>query len=210
MGVRIKICGLTNAEDALAAARLGVDWLGFIFAPRSPRCVTVSQVEQIVAALSGDAVTVGVFVNTPAVDIDSVMAQCGLDIAQLHGEEEAGVSAALGPGRVWKAVSLRKHSDLEGALRYPAQAVLVDTMLPGRRGGTGRVGDWGLAGELARQRSVILAGGLRPENVAEAIRTVQPYGVDVGSGVEARPGKKDIGLLRAFVEEARAAVTGDR
>ena len=209
MAVRIKICGLTNEEDALAAARLGADWLGFIFAPRSPRCVTVSQVKRIVAALPHEAVKVGVFVDTPAAEVDSIMSQCGLDIAQLHGEEAPDVSAALGPERVWKAVSLRERADLEQALQYPAQAVLADTMLPGQRGGTGRVGDWRLAAELARQRAVVLAGGLRPGNVAESIRTVRPFGVDVGSGVEARPGKKDIGLLHAFVEEARAAVAGD-
>lgn len=205
MGIRIKICGLTNAEDALAAAGLGVDWLGFIFAPRSPRCVTVAQVKQIAAALPECVTKVGVFVNAPAAEVDSVMAQCGLQIAQLHGDEGTDVAASLGPERVWKAFSLRTRSDVQQALRYPAAAVLADTMLPGQRGGTGCVGDWALAGELARQCSVVLAGGLRPENVAEAIRVVRPCGVDVGSGVEVRPGKKDIGRLRAFVEEARAA-----
>ena len=208
MGVGIKICGLTNVEDARAATELGVDWVGFIFARQSPRFVEAAEVYRIVSRLPAGVAKVGVFVDTPAPEIGIIMQQCGLDIAQLHGDEDEAVASALGPERVWKAFAVRTRAELQGALAYPAEAVLVDTVLPGQRGGTGRVGNWELAAELARERRVLLAGGLRPGNVAEAIRTVRPYGVDVGSGVEARPGKKDMERLRAFVAAARAAAPG--
>lgn len=187
----VKICGITNLPDALAAAALGADFLGFIFAENSPRRVTRETARTIIAALPEKVRTVGVFVNSPMPAVAETLADCGLDIAQLHGDESAENARLLGVERVWKAFHLTGAADLAAAADFPAAAILADTMLPGQRGGTGIVGDWELARQLARRRNLVLAGGVKPGNIAEAARLVAPYAIDIGSGVEAAPGRKD-------------------
>jgi phosphoribosylanthranilate isomerase len=219
--VRIKICGLTNLDDALVAAEAGADLLGFIFYDKSPRNVDTRIVAAIVQALQDFSPatfhlslrTVGVFVNPSLEQVVRTMDYCGLDLAQLHGEETPELLAAL-PGRAFKA--LRPRDAAESANQAATFArfgpaggpdLLVDAYHPTLRGGAGQTGDWSLAASLAAQHHLLLAGGLTPDNVAQAIAQVQPWGVDVASGVEAVPGRKDYGRVRAFIAAAR---TGKR
>jgi len=187
----IKICGITNVADARRAVACGADFLGFILARKSPRFVTAAQVRGIVADLDCEVRKVGVFVDSPADEIAGTLDSCGLDIAQLCGNESAAVAARVGVERVWKAFHITGDTDIPAALAFPASAILADTMLPGQRGGTGMVCNWDLAARVAGKRRLVLAGGIKPENLAEAVRTVCPYAVDIGSGVEAEPGRKD-------------------
>ncbi len=215
--MKVKICGITNLEDARVAVAAGADFLGFIFYPRSPRYVTSELAGQIIAALRAEglaAVTVGVFVDAPLAEIERTMQMAGLDLAQLHGDEPAAQVQALS-GRAFKALRLRPGDEIEAdALSYLSVApdaawvpqLLVDAYHPGAYGGTGQTGDWRLAHVLARRcERLLLAGGLTPDNVAQAIAEVRPWGVDVSSGVEASPGRKDHGRVRAFIAAARAA-----
>lgn len=195
--VKVKICGLTNLEDALAAAECGADALGFIFAP-SPRQVTPEQVARIVAGLPPFVVKVGVFKDTELKTIQDTMSYCGLDLAQLHGSEPPEYCEALYP-RTIKAFRAVDSSFLVEMARYRASAYLLD----GPRPGSGQPPDWELARRAALQKRIILAGGLTPESVAQAISLVRPYGVDVSSGVESSPGRKDHKKLAAFIRAAK-------
>ena len=205
-GIKIKICGMTNAEDAEAAVKAGADALGFVFYRKSPRVVDAQLVKRIVAALPPFVLAVGVFVNEDPKVVRDLMDECGLALAQLHGEETASYCEALGRP-VLRAIRLGNHGDLLALAEYKGRAqvrgFLVDAFSEKEYGGTGRVADWALAAEAARASDVLLAGGLTPGNVAEAIRQVRPYGVDVSSGVEACPGRKDHEKLRAFIQAAR-------
>ncbi len=150
---------------------------------------------------------VGVFLDTPETEILRAVELCGFDIIQLHGEEPAALAECLGAERVWKMMHLRTPQDVERAAsteKYPAAAILADTVSGNHRGGTGKTCDWSLAAVLAKRRKVVLAGGLNPENVAEAVRQVRPWALDIGSGVEAAPGRKDEAKVRAFVKNAKA------
>jgi phosphoribosylanthranilate isomerase len=205
MAVDIKICGMTSAADARAAADLGADYLGFVFYPRSPRAVTPAQVRAIRAELPAEIRLVGVFVNLPRAAVLKALEICRLDIVQLHGDETAKDYGDL-PAPVWRAVRR------EGAVWTPApeawpaaQRLLVDAAAPEAYGGTGRTADWRAAAVLARARPCMLAGGLTPANVAAAIRAVRPAGVDVASGVEAQPGRKDRRKMAAFIAAVRKA-----
>ncbi len=210
--MRVKICGLTTLEDTLAAADAGADMLGFNFYPASPRYITPGSCAAIVSRLRdrGFAVAaVGVFVNEDNELIRAVADDCGLDLLQLHGDEPPEALHALG-SRAFKA--LRPASAAEAATllarygdRAAAPAVLLDGYRPGLYGGSGATGDWSLAAEVARQRPILLAGGLTPDNVAAAVRQVLPWGVDVASGVEDRPGRKDHAKVAAFIAAARGA-----
>jgi phosphoribosylanthranilate isomerase len=208
--MKVKICGLKTLEEALAAVGAGADLLGFNFHPPSPRYIAPPDCTRLVAALRAggcQAILVGVFVNRPAAEIAEVLDGCGLDLAQLSGDEPPETLAELG-GRAFKALRPASPSALEESLlRYaprPAPpAWLVDAFRPGEFGGTGQAADWDLARSLARGTTVLLAGGLRPENVAEAVRSVRPWGVDVASGVESAPGRKDAARMQAFVQAAR-------
>jgi phosphoribosylanthranilate isomerase len=227
MDVKVKVCGITNRPDAQEAVEAGADLLGFIFFPKSPRWVTPEQVRDILGVIrQANVLRVGVFVNESAQHIAQVLDFCGLDLAQLHGEEPPAVLGLGGGkthmprsplrGRAYKAV---RPSSLEEALvlaqRYalPPQrqgqdllpAFLLDAYHPELRGGTGRTGDWQLAVSLAIQHPLLLAGGLAPANIAQAVRIVRPWGVDVASGVEKAPGQKDHAALRAFITAAKAA-----
>ena len=196
---RVKICGLTNLADACAAVAAGADALGFVLA-ESPRRVSPDQVRAMVRRLPPLVATVGVFVDMPAREVARLKAWCGLDWAQLHGQEGGEEVEALGP-RVIKVLSVGQKPPNSQA--YAGACLLLDTAVPGRAGGTGQYFDWSLAVDLARQRPVILAGGLNPENVAQAIAIVKPFAVDVSSGVESEPGRKDHANIRSFVARVK-------
>lgn len=201
--MRIKICGLTREEDVLAAVAAGADALGFNFWEGSPRRVTPAQAARLVALVPPFVATVGVFVNADPADVRRLTAELGLTAVQLHGDESAASCAACGP-RVIKAARVRSREDLEALATFRAWAFLLDGFTP-RFGGGGQPFDWSLVREASLARPIILAGGLTPANVGLAIRTARPHGVDVASGVEARPGVKDPQLLEAFVRAAHAA-----
>lgn len=199
--VRVKICGITSIEDALAAVSFGADALGFIFAP-SPRRVTMEEVRAIVRRLPPLVTKVGVFVNESVDRVEEIQDLCGLDMVQLHGDETEEEVTRLGNG-VIKAVRVR------GAVpprddAFSSATLLLDTYSPEAEGGTGRAFDWLLAAGPARRRPIILAGGLTPENVAEAVEMVRPHAVDVASGVECEPGRKDHEKLARFIRRAKA------
>jgi phosphoribosylanthranilate isomerase len=212
----VKICGITNLVDALAAVEAGADLLGFILYPKSPRYVRPGAVGEMVAALRLHGWMprlVGVFVDEPADFVRATLDLTGLDLAQLHGDEEPAAFASLA-GRVFKAL---RPVSLDAALAAAAAwaplasadgpQVLIDAYDPHAYGGTGQRADWTLAAQVAQRfPRTLLAGGLTPENVAEAVQTVQPWGVDVASGVEAAPGRKDHDKVRAFVRAAKAAI----
>lgn len=210
----VKICGLTSLEDARAALDAGADLLGFTFYPPSPRYITPERCAEIVQALRTDALRftphaprlIGLFVNAPTDDVAAVLERCGLDLAQLHGDEGPDVLRALG-GKAYKAFRGNGQAHAAFAEVGPgAPAFLVDAVVAGKFGGTGKTGDWEGAAALARDYPLLLAGGLTPDNVADAIARVRPWGVDVASGVEATPGKKDHAKVKAFVENAKKSI----
>lgn len=204
-GAKVKVCGITRREDALLAADLGASAVGFVFWPHSPRYVEPEAAAEIARALPADVAPVGVFVDAPLDDVRRIAARVGLAAVQLHGDEPATLCDGL-PYRVLKAVPVAGAATCAAAERVPRRiTVLLDARDPVRRGGTGRTVDWGVAAEVAAGRRIFLAGGLDPGNVGEALRTVRPYGVDVSSGVETRPGRKDAGRLRVFFEEVARA-----
>ncbi|WP_456431216.1 phosphoribosylanthranilate isomerase [Thermosulfuriphilus sp.] len=191
--VRVKICGLTRLTDALAAVAAGAHALGFVFYRRSPRYIEPHLAKEIVASLPPLVTTVGVFVDEPPEMIKKIMEEVGLDLVQLHGQEPPSVCEILFP-RVIKAFRISGPQDLAriDLYRNVVRAILLDSYRPGVPGGTGESFDWQWAiSAKALGLPVILAGGLRPENILEAIKVVEPYGVDVSSGVEISPGEKD-------------------
>lgn len=204
--VRVKICGITNLEDALLAVEAGADALGFVFAP-SPRRVTPQEAGRICRELPPFVVRVGVFVDAPLEEVRAVAESCGLDAVQLHGSEPPEYCRKVGR-RVIKALRVRESLDTASLAAYPVQAFLLDSYDAARPGGTGRSFDWGLVRDLRFPRPFILAGGLTPANVARAVALLRPYGVDVSSGVEreGQPGKKDPQKVKLFIAEAKKAV----
>ncbi len=203
--IRIKICGITNTEDALAAAEYGADALGFVFYEKSPRCVTPERAREIIGHLPPFVTTVGVFVNETPERIREIMAVSGVQIPQLHGDEPPEACRQL--LRPVKAIRVSDVTDLRQLERYRVSAFLLDTYSAAEFGGTGQVFNWEIAAEAKRFGRIILAGGLTPENIEQAVRQVRPYGVDVSSGVEAERGKKDLKRLREFIERARASLS---
>jgi phosphoribosylanthranilate isomerase len=203
----VKICGITCAADAAAAVEAGADAVGFVFWKRSPRAVDAETARAIAAGLPPSVVRVGVFADSLPEEVSRIAEEAGLDVLQLHGSEPPDSLLVL-PRRCWKAVGVGRDFVAADALRYEGKAagILLDTRGEGAPGGTGRTFDWSLAREVRKRASfLLLAGGLDPENVAAAIRAVGPDGVDVSSGVESSPGRKDKGRLRAFIEAARKA-----
>jgi phosphoribosylanthranilate isomerase len=199
----VKICGVTSAEDAQLAAELGASAIGFVFWAQSPRYIEPIAARAIVAKLPPFITAVGVFVNQPVDMVLAIARLARLGAVQLHGDEPADEYATL-PVRVIKAMPLRNTDDREAARAVPSSAtLLLDAHDPVRRGGTGRVIDWAIASSVSRQRPVILSGGLSAGNVADAIATVNPYGIDVSSGVEMSPGRKDPAKLRALFAALR-------
>lgn len=220
MSVRVKICGITNLEDALVAVESGADYLGFIFYPPSKRAIEAGAAKEITEALRKLPVCpllVGVFVNETAAEMAQVMDECRLDLAQLSGEEVPFLVAdSQSPlfGRAYKGIRPASFTEAEVEAEWYAvpdrpehlPGLLVDTYHPTLRGGTGETGDWVLSAKLAQQYAgLMLAGGLSAGNVAEAVTQVRPFAVDVASGVEAEPGKKNHTLVRSFIEEAKNA-----
>ncbi|WP_455377620.1 phosphoribosylanthranilate isomerase [Petrachloros mirabilis] len=204
--IRVKICGITNLEDAAVSVEAGADALGFIFSRNSPRYVEPILAKQIIATLPPLVVPVGVFVDEDLSIVRSIMDSCGLALAQLHGDEPAVYCQELARP-VMKALRLKDRTSFLALAEYQGRAgvrgFVVDAYSETAYGGTGKVANWPLAAEAARAAVVLLAGGLTPDNVPDAINTVKPYGVDVSSGVEISPGKKDHGKIRAFLEAVR-------
>lgn len=206
---KIKICGIKTLTDALAAIQAGADYLGFNFYPKSLRFVEKSACAEIVSVLQREhpqIKLVGVFVNASAEEIQATMEACGLSLAQLHGDESVEILKRL-DGKAFKAFRGIPESVDEFARNQPP-AFLLDASVKGVYGGSGVTTDWDKAAELANKYPFFLAGGLTPENVAEAIRRVKPWGVDVASGVESAPGKKDAKKMARFVREVKRVEIG--
>ena len=203
--MKVKICGITNYDDAVAATEMGADLLGFNFYPKSPRFVEVGMCHNIMSVVrqDGRAKSVGVFVNASVGEILTTMDTLGLNLAQLHGDETPEMLTAL-DGKGFKAFRGIPES-VDGFARSESPAFLVDALVKGLYGGSGVTADWNGAAELAKKYPLLLAGGLTPENVAEAVRRVKPWGVDVASGVESAPGEKDPSKMKAFVSAVRSA-----
>ena len=205
MRTRVKICGITREQDAIAAIECGADALGFVFYRPSPRCVGIEQAAAIVRRLPPFVTTVALFVNADAGLIAQVVDEVGVDLIQFHGQESPAYCAQH--GRPWiRAVAMAPGTDL-AALQVQfgdGRGLLLDAYRPGVPGGTGETFDWDRI-PAALARSIVLAGGLTPENVGEAVRRVRPYAVDVSGGVEAEKGIKDPARIRAFIEEVRRA-----
>jgi len=199
---KVKICGLMNLEDAMIAAESGADALGFVLYSKSPRCIKPKAVKEIVRQLPPYLTTVGVFANANVDEIVDVMDECGLDLAQLQGDELPSLCERLGSKAI-KAIRVKDLNSLTSMKSYSVRAFVLDTYRPENFGGTGKQFDWDLAVEAKQYGRVILAGGLNPENVREAIQKVRPYGVDVSSGVECRIGKKDPEKVRQFTRMAK-------
>ena len=196
---KIKICGITNIEDAQVAANYGADALGFIFYNQSKRYVEPQVAKAIIAQVPPFIKTVGVFVNQSLEEIIKIRQEAGIDVAQLHGDENVEFCRSI-PFRSIKVIRVKGKSDLNEVAQYPDQAILFDTYSDEEYGGTGRSFDWEILKGLSLPNKIILSGGLTPDNVLEAVKIVRPYAVDVSSGVEDRPGKKDYMKIKRFIE----------
>jgi len=205
MSAKVKICGITNLPDARAAADAGADVLGFVFYERSSRFVSLESAAEIIRELPPFMIKAGVFVNAPEDFVLRAVRDCGLNLLQFHGDETPDYCLQFGLMSM-KAFRVRDASSLEAVRSYPTDAWLLDAYNPDKLGGTGEAFNWDLAREAQTWgRPIFLAGGLNPENAAEAIRRARPYALDVSSGVEASPGRKDHVKVRAFIEAARGA-----
>lgn len=199
--MRVKICGITNLRDALSAVELGADALGFVFA-QSPRQISIKEVERIIKRLPPLVTTVGVFVNEmPGVVMKTVI-RCRLGALQFHGEESPAYLSDFFPEKIIKAFGIKDKGSLGRLPQYKTvSAYLLDTYQPGKKGGSGKTFNWDLAVEAKKyKKPIILSGGLTPQNVREAILKVKPYAVDVSSGVEREPGKKDYWKMKEFIK----------
>ena len=208
--IRVKICGVTTVEDAEFALEAGADALGLNFVPGTPRCLEVAQAREIGDALPAFGTRVGIFVNEPPEHVMEVARFVGLDAAQLHGDESPEdcrwlIERGL---RVIRALRVKGPETIAQIDVFPDCAILLDAYVKGALGGTGETFDWELARRAADARPIILSGGLKPENVGEAVSSVQPYGVDSSSGVEgAVLGRKDPERVLGFIQNARAAIS---
>jgi len=204
MPVKVKICGITNQPDGMAAAEAGADALGFVFYDQSPRRISIEAAAGLIRQLPPFVMKVGVFVNAPADLVVRAIRECGLNLLQFHGEESPEYCLQFGLMSM-KAFRIRDAASLQALLGYHTDAWLLDAYVPDNPGGTGETFNWDLALEAqAWGRPIFLAGGLTPANVAEAVRRARPYGVDVSSGVEAARGRKDHAKVRAFIQAAKA------
>ena len=201
--VKVKICGMTNLKDIKVAVDGGVDAVGFIFYKKSPRSVTMQAVREIVLELPPFVDSVGVFVNETAEQINKIADHCKLDRVQLHGDESPAFCKKI-RRRVIKAIRVKDMQSLKKLSEYPVSSFLLDTFSQDHYGGTGKVFDWNLAYPAKKYGPIILAGGLTPINVRQAIQRIQPYGVDVCSGVESQPGIKDHKKMQAFLKNVKA------
>jgi phosphoribosylanthranilate isomerase len=205
METRVKICGITNLADAQAAVAAGADVLGLNFYEGSPRRVSMKTAAEIANQLPPFVMRAGVFVNADEDLVTRAIGECGLSLLQFHGDEPPEFCVQFGLMSM-KALRIRDAESLKELPRFQTDAYLLDAFSPEARGGTGEKFNWELAVEAQKfGKPVFLAGGLTPENVAEAVRKVRPFGVDVASGVESSPGKKDHAKIRAFIAAVRAA-----
>ena len=202
---QVKICGITNEEDALCAAKLGAAALGFIFYPPSPRNIVPENARKIVSAIPAEVVRVGVFVNESAAEVKRIVDYCGLDMIQLHGDETPEYCRQFPSSELIKAVELINDDDINYALSYDVAAILVDSRHAGLYGGTGKKANWELACRIRNKKPLILSGGLNEENIVEAMREVSPAALDINSGVESEPGKKDHAKLKLIFNIIRQA-----
>ena len=206
MSVTVKICGITSEADALAAAEAGVDAIGLMFYEGSPRHVTLEQAKAISAALPPHVMRVGVFVNAEEAFVHQALTECMLNILQFHGDETPEECSRY-PVMTLKAFRVQGEETLAQLEAYPSAGYLLDAYAKDALGGTGATFNWDLAVRAQEfGKPIFLAGGLTPENVAEAVRKVQPFGVDVSSGVEIEPGRKDAQQMRTFVAAAKGAL----
>jgi phosphoribosylanthranilate isomerase len=203
----VKICGITNKEDSLCASHCGAAALGFIFYPPSPRYIKPEDAQKIISVLPNEVVKVGVFVNVNPEEIKRVMEYCALDMIQLHGDESSEFCRQFPASMVIKAVELKNEDDLKHALGYDVAAILVDSRHAGLYGGTGKKSKWELAFAIKNKKPLILSGGLNEENIAEAMQAVAPAALDVNSGVESSPGKKNHKKLNKIFDIIRASDT---
>jgi phosphoribosylanthranilate isomerase len=210
---KVKICGITNLQDAIHAADCGADALGFIYYNKSPRCVTPEKAGEIIVKLPPGITKVGVFVNHDAKEIRKIVEFCGLDMVQLHGDESPQYCLQFSASVLIKALSPRVAHDLVNLRDYPVKAILVDAYAPGLYGGTGEKANWELAVKVKETHTLILSGGLNVNNIRQAIEAVSPRAVDINSGVEAAPGKKDpkmVGRIIALVRQTGSGRKDDR
>jgi phosphoribosylanthranilate isomerase len=197
--VKLKVCGITNYDDACAAIDAGAEFLGFNFYAPSPRYIAPEAAREIIERLPPEIIHVGVFVNEARPElVHQKMMLSGVSVAQLHGDEDEMFCRIVGASRIIKALRIGKQFDLETLTGYPASAFLIDAFDTKQYGGTGKTSNWDIARDIAQVANVFLAGGLTPENIGEAIQQVQPYAVDVNSGVESYPGRKDKEKLQAL------------
>jgi len=202
----IKICGITNLEDARVAVECGADALGFNFYERSPRYIEAAAARQIIAQLPDSVLTVGVFVNETTEAVEAIANEADVQALQLHGDESPEYCMAFGGWFVIKALAVNDNFDVQRIKGYDVGAILLDASHPSLRGGTGKVADWSVAQRANEMgKRIVLAGGLGPENIQDAIATARPYGVDACSGLEVSPGKKDHERLKSFLEAIRAS-----
>ena len=204
---KIKICGITNLDDALAAADLGVDFLGFVFSEKSPRQIKIKDAIAIIKSLPSSVSTVGLFVDQEELAVKMIFDKCRLDYFQFHGGESPDYCKRVKEkGKVIKAFRIKEERSIEDLANYDVEMYLLDAYNEDKFGGTGAVFNWDLAVKAKKyDRPIIIAGGLNPENVARALQKVRPYGVDVSSGVEKSPGKKDAQLMKKFIQQVRSA-----
>ena len=203
---RIKICGITNLDDGLEAIAAGVDALGFVFVPNTPRYITPSQAKLVIKQLPPFITNVGLFVDSEIDEIEDIVNHCKLDAVQLHGNESPEMCSQISlQTKVIKSFHVKKELQVlrNEIANYRVAAYLLDTFIKGKAGGTGQTFDWRIAEGLSQR--IILAGGLTPDNIGTAIAQLQPYGVDVSSGVEKSPGKKDTNKIHSFVRQVRKA-----
>jgi phosphoribosylanthranilate isomerase len=201
--VKVKICGITNISDANIAVECGADALGFIFCTKSQRYVVPERAKEIIEKLPRDIIRVGVFVNHEIQEVKEIAKFCGLNLIQLHGDESPDYCDQFPISSLIKAVSCQAEEDIQKLRNYPVRAILVDTCEPGCYGGTGKISDWSLAIKVKETHPLILAGGLNKENIREAIEMVRPQAVDINSGVEISPGKKDPSKIREIIKIVR-------
>ena len=201
--IKVKICGITNKEDALYAVECGADALGFIFYEKSPRYIEPDNAKTIIAALPPFVTTVGVFVNKDFNDIRDITLLTGVTVVQLHGDESPSY-CNLVEGKLIKAIRVKNDSSIEGLKKYDVDTFLLDSFDKNSFGGSGLTFDWKLAEKAKQYGKIILAGGLTPDNVEEAVKKVAPYGVDVNSGVEKKPGIKNKNKVKEFIIRSKA------
>ncbi len=200
--VKVKICGITNMEDAMMAVKAGADALGFVFYDKSPRSIEPGKAAEIISALPPFVAVVGLFVNADIGFVNATADSCMLDIVQLHGDETPDFCSMVNR-RVVKVFRIKNNQSLGPMKDYRVAGYLLDAYSPKVYGGTGMTFNWEIAGEAKKFGPVILAGGLTPDNVAQAVEAVKPYAVDVSSGVEAAPGRKDPVKVREFIKRAK-------